>query len=132
MSAGPPRAASHEKAVEQLRELLLGRAEAMRETIGERRSIIPLLEFELDKRRVAEDRSEAATLAKLFLLSAPVAKEDAERALAPLDPAALEELGLATLDKEDQRPHCWRQYDAACEQERRENDRKAHRDDNGY
>lgn len=38
----------------------------------------------------------------------------------------------ATLDKEDQRPHCWRQYNAACEQERRENDRKAHRDDNGY
>jgi len=57
-----------------------------------------LVDGELYRRRLMGNRSEAATLAKLFRLTEDVPLRDATQALAPLEPTALADLGLASID----------------------------------
>jgi len=57
-----------------------------------------LVDGELYRRRLMGDRSDAATLAKLFRLTEKVSLTDAKRALEPLEPADLADLGLASID----------------------------------
>jgi hypothetical protein len=64
-----------------------------------------------------------ASVALVVGLAAPVWADNAHQ------PAGAH---FSTLDNEDQRPHCFRRYDADCDRERREHDRNAQRDDNGY
>jgi len=86
-------------ALEALRETLLARNDEMRGALGVSLRIDFFLDPALYQRRLAENRSDPATLAKLFLLCSPVAHDDAVRALTPVEPALRAETGLAALDE---------------------------------
>jgi protein-L-isoaspartate O-methyltransferase len=86
------------QALAALRELVLARNDEIVEALGPASRINTLLDGELYRRRLAADRSDIATLAKLFRLTIPVPLEDAQRALAPVEVAALDELGLASVE----------------------------------
>ena len=87
-----------------LRQLVLARSKQMEEVLGSKSRILPRIDTELHERRLAGDRSEIATLVKLFLLGAPVSLEDAAQALAPVATETLVRTGLAALDGDILRP----------------------------
>ena len=91
-------------ALDALRKLLLEQADAMKDALGPSQSISPRLDVELYERRLADERSRPATLAKLFLLGTPVAIGDATSALDPENIGALAEMGLVELDEDVLRP----------------------------
>ncbi len=70
----------------------------MKEALGPAPRIIPRIDTELHERHLAGNRSEIATLAKLFLLAAPVPVDEAAPALAPVEPQTLVQAGLAALE----------------------------------
>ncbi len=72
--------------------------------MGPAPGVNPGIDVKLYARRLAGDSSEPATLAKLFLLGVQVPLDDAARALAPLPPEALVEMGLAELETGVVRP----------------------------
>jgi len=90
--------------LDALRELILARAKEMGEVLGSTLRILPRIDTELHERRLAGDRSEVATLVKLFALAAPVSVDDAAQALAPVDPEMLVQTGLAALEGDVLRP----------------------------
>jgi SAM-dependent methyltransferase len=90
--------------LDALRELILARAKEMGEVLGSTLRILPRIDTELHERRLAGDRSEVATLVKLFALAAPVSVADAAQALAPVDPETLVQTGLAALEGDVLRP----------------------------
>jgi methylase of polypeptide subunit release factors len=90
--------------LDDLRKLLLEQADAMKDALGSPPRISPRLDLDLYERRLAEQHSRAATLAKLFLLGKPVAGGDAARALDPVETHALVQMGLAELDEGFVRP----------------------------
>jgi methylase of polypeptide subunit release factors len=92
------------RVLESLRKLLLEQADAMKEAMGPDPRLNPRLDFDLYERRLAEERSRPATLAKLFSLGQPVAAADAARALDPVETDALVQMGLAELDEGTVRP----------------------------
>jgi methylase of polypeptide subunit release factors len=91
-------------ALDELRKLLLEQADAMKDAMGDSPSITPRLDVELYERRLAEERSRPATLAKLFLLGRSVVVDEAATALEPVKVGDLAELGLAELDADVLRP----------------------------
>jgi precorrin-6B methylase 2 len=70
----------------------------MKEALGPPPHVLPVVDTKLYERRLAGDRSEIATLAKLFLIAVPVAVDEAARALAPVEPETLVQAGLAALE----------------------------------
>ncbi|MEP6909486.1 MAG: class I SAM-dependent methyltransferase [Actinomycetota bacterium] len=70
----------------------------MRDVLGREPHLNATTDIELYARRLAGDSSEAASLAKLFLITVPVLLDEAARAIAPLRPEALVEMGLAELE----------------------------------
>jgi SAM-dependent methyltransferase len=92
------------QALAALRELVLARNDEIVEALGPASRINTLLDGELYRRRLAADRSDVATLAKLFRLTVPVPLEDARRALAPVEPTLLAELGLASVEADTVTP----------------------------
>ena len=78
--------------------MLLDRADAMNDVLGRPPGINLLLDPQLLERRVEDDRSAEATLAKLFRLCVPVSESDAARALAPIETEALVETGLVVME----------------------------------
>jgi methylase of polypeptide subunit release factors len=87
-----------------LRELLLGQADAMKDVLGPPPGVNPRLDFALHERRLAGEHSRPATLVKLFLLGKPVAAGDVASALAPVETDALVQMGLAELGEDVVRP----------------------------
>jgi SAM-dependent methyltransferase len=79
---------------------VLARNDEIVDALGAPPRINSLIDSGLFRRRLADDRSDAATLARLFRLTLPVPLPDAARALAPLDPGALVDLELASVDDE--------------------------------
>ena len=104
MSNAPPRVPDDARVLDGLRELLLDQAEEMKDALGHRPRINPLMDIHLLERRLADDRSQAATLAKLFLLCEPVAVADAAEALAPVEIETLAEVGLVAHEEDVARP----------------------------
>jgi len=90
--------------LDDLRELVLARAEEMSKALGPAPGFLPRIDAELYERRLAGDSSVPATLAKLFLLAVAVPLDEAARALTPLRPDALVETGLAALNDDVIRP----------------------------
>jgi SAM-dependent methyltransferase len=90
--------------LDELRKLLLEQADAMKEAMGPRPGVNPRLDFDLYARRLADEHSRPATLAKLFLLGGSVAAGDAASALEPVETDALVQMGLAELDQNLVRP----------------------------
>ena len=86
------------RALTALRELALARNDEIVEALGRPMGLNTLVDGELYRRRLMGDRSDAATLAKLFRLTEKVSLTDAKRALEPLEPADLADLGLASID----------------------------------
>ena len=76
----------------------------MKEVIGPPLRVNPRVDVALQARRLADQRSRPATLAKLFLLGEPVAVGDAASALEPVETAALVQMGLAEVDENVVRP----------------------------
>ena len=66
--------------------------------MGDAPGINPGTDAKLYERRLAVDDSVGATLATLFRVGLPVPLDDAVRALAPLRPEALAEMGLAAIE----------------------------------
>jgi methylase of polypeptide subunit release factors len=87
-----------------LRTLLLEQADAMEDAMGPPPRVSPRLDTDLYERRLADERSRPATLAKLFRLGKPVAEDDAASALEPVALDALVQTGLAELDDGVVRP----------------------------
>jgi methylase of polypeptide subunit release factors len=102
ISAQPaePRIPPDARILDELRRLILARSEEMWETLSAAPRLLPRIDAALHERRLAADHSETATLAKLFLLAAPVALDDAAQALAPLGPETLVQTGLAALEED--------------------------------
>jgi len=90
--------------LDDLRKLLLEHADAMEDVLGLPPRVNPRLDPDLYERRLADERSRPATLAKLFLLGKPVAAGDAASALEPVALDALVQMGLAELDEGVVRP----------------------------
>jgi methylase of polypeptide subunit release factors len=90
--------------LDKLRKLLLEQADAMKDAMGPRPGVNPRLDFDLYARRLADEHSRPATLAKLFLLGGSVAAGDAASALEPVETDALVQMGLAELDQNLVRP----------------------------
>jgi methylase of polypeptide subunit release factors len=90
--------------LDELRKLLLDHADAMKDAMGPRPGVNPRLDFDLYARRLADEHSRPATLAKLFLLGGSVAAGDAASALEPVETDALVQIGLAELDQNVVRP----------------------------
>ncbi|MEK6274974.1 MAG: class I SAM-dependent methyltransferase [Actinomycetota bacterium] len=90
--------------LDDLRTLLLEQAAAMEDVMGTPPRVNPRLDPDLYERRLAEDNSRPATLAKLFLLGKPVSAADAASALDPFEIDALARMGLAQLDEGVVRP----------------------------
>jgi SAM-dependent methyltransferase len=90
--------------LDDLRELLLEWADAMKDAMGPPLRVSPRLDIDLYARRLADEHSRPATLAKLFLLGGSVAAGDAASALEPLETGALVQMGLAELDGNAVRP----------------------------
>jgi precorrin-6B methylase 2 len=76
----------------------------MQEALGQPPRILPGIDTELRKRRLAGDRSKIATLTRLFLLGASVPADEAARALGPIRPETLEQTGLAAVEEDVLRP----------------------------
>ena len=106
ISAQPaePRIPPDTRVLDDLRRLILERAEEMLEALAEAPRFLPGIDAALHERRLAADHSAIATLVKLFLLAAPVGREEAARALAPLGPETLVQTGLAALEEDVLRP----------------------------
>jgi SAM-dependent methyltransferase len=102
LSLNAPRIPPESRGLEALRARLLERADDLRPP--RRFPVHPGLDLRLSERRLAEDHSEAATLARLFGLCVPVPVEDAERALAPVELDVLEATGLASVEPDLVRP----------------------------
>jgi methylase of polypeptide subunit release factors len=92
------------RVLDDLRKLLLEHADAMKDAMGPRPGVNPRLDFDLYARRIANEHSRPATLAKLFLLGGAVAVGEAESALEPVETDALVQMGLAELDQNSVRP----------------------------
>jgi methylase of polypeptide subunit release factors len=104
MSAPPPRTPPRPHDLEPLRSLLLAKADDVRDALGDSLHLGPTFDFKLSERRLADDSSEAAVLAKLFLLSVPVPLADAVRALAPVEVETLVASGLVAVEGGEVRP----------------------------
>lgn len=76
----------------------------MRGALGPSLPVDPLLDLKLSERRLADDRSETAVLAKLFLVCVPVSVDDAAKVLAPVDVETLVASGLAVVEDGEVRP----------------------------
>jgi len=100
----PPTIPSDAGVLGDLRKLLLGQADAMKDVMGPPLGVNPRLDFALHKRRLAGEHSRPATLVKLFLLGEPVAAGDVASALEPVETDALVQMGLAELDESIVRP----------------------------
>lgn len=87
-----------------MRKLLLEHADAMSDAMGPPPRVNPRLDNDLYERRLAENHSRPATLAKLFRLGKPVDGSDAARALDPVGTDALVRMDLAELDGGAVRP----------------------------
>lgn len=92
------------RVLDDLRTLLLEQAEAMKDAMGLAPMVNPRLDTDLYRRRLAEDRSRPAVLAKLFLIGQPVPSGDAASALDPVETDALVQMGLAEVDAGVVRP----------------------------
>jgi methylase of polypeptide subunit release factors len=93
-----PRIPEDRSVLDGLRKLLLEHADAMSDAMGPPLKVNPRLDNDLYERRLAEDHSRPATLAKLFRLGKPVDATDAARALDPVGTDALVRMDLADLD----------------------------------
>ena len=90
--------------LDDLRTLLLEQAAAMEDVMGTPPRVNPRLDPDLYERRLADEHSRPAMLAKLFLLGRPVGAADAASALHPVEIDALVQTGLAQLDEGVVRP----------------------------
>ncbi len=90
--------------LDELRTLLLEQADAMKDAMGPPPGVNPRLDNDLYARRLADEHSRPATLAKLFRLGEPIAAGDAASALEPVETDALVQMGLAELDEDVVRP----------------------------
>jgi len=90
--------------LDDLRKLLLGQADAMKDAMSPPLRVNPRLDVDLHARRLADEHSRPATLVKLFQLGESVAAGDAASALEPVETDALVEMGLAEADEKVVRP----------------------------